>query len=266
MLKFKSRKKKDANNFDNSLYVFDEVEEKFNEYDSLSEISFDECFKFIYKTVNDMKDTLIIASFLRQIEVPIEKIKTAYSLSDEYVEKVISKFVPELRVKAYERIEEIPKEDNVFFPGFISNLEPLYTELIDRIDFLFEIRRNRNAIIKEFGNKYEGVLNNISFLVLLNYFSVKDAFVIALNLDIIDVDEEKMSEMYSFSEDYFNRLFSSSNIDYIKNLLVERVEKFKNIDLETSFFEYDRLIFEYQDLLDRICDTEKYLSYNKINR
>ena len=126
---FNFKKEKETNNIENTnnrnaYKEFKEEMQKFGEYDSSSEIPFDECFWFIYRNMKkDIKDTLIIASYLRQIEISLEEIKKVYSLDDKYIENLITNEIPALRVKAYKRLtEELPNEKVAFFPGFHKTL------------------------------------------------------------------------------------------------------------------------------------------------
>lgn len=266
MFSFKNMNQKDILENTPDKKPYQELQEelnKFDEYDSLSEIPYDECFMFMYRNIKNVKDTLIVASFLRQIEIPIEEIKKVYLVNDEYIENVISNLIPPLRVNAYKRLkEELPNQKVAFFPGWHNNFEPLYVELIDRIEYFFEVIRNQQKIKKELGNNEITlkVLNNASLLVLLNYFSVKEALIIASNLNLLDIDEDDIQKVYPFNEDYFMQLLSSNNTTYISELLNKRIEKLRNIEPETSFLDYYELAEEYEDLLSRINDTKQYLS------
>lgn len=269
---FNFKKKKEANNLENTdnrdaYKDFKEEMQKFGEYDSLSEVPFDECFWFIYRNMKkDIKDTLIIASYLRQIEVPLEEIKKVYSLDDEYIENLISNEIPSLRVKAYKRLkEELPNETVAFFPGFHNNFEPLYIELIDRIEYLFEVKKNQKKIRTDLGDNeiISSIISNPAVLVLLNYFSVKESLILASNLDLLSIDEDIIHQIYTFNENDFRNIFESVNITYIEDLLTKRIEKLNNIEMETSFFDYQELSDKYEDLLNRINDTKKYLSGTK---
>ena len=269
---FNFKKKKEANNLENTdnrdtYKEFKEEMQKFAEYDSLSEVPFDECFWFIYRNMKkDIKDTFIIASYLRQIEVPLEEIKKVYSLDDEYIENLINNEIPSLRVKAYKRLkEELPNETVAFFPGFHNNFEPLYIELIDRIEYLFEVKKNQRKIRTDLGDNeiISSIISNPAVLVLLNYFSVKGSLILASNLDLLSIDEDIIHQIYTFNEGDFRNIFESVNITYIEDLLTKRIEKLNNIEIETSFFDYQELSDQYEDLLNRINDTKKYLSGTK---
>lgn len=269
---FDFKKKKTVNNLEkteneNAYKNFQEEMQKFSEYDSLLELPFDECFNFIYRNMKkDIKDTLIIASYLRQIEVPLEEIKKVYSLDDRYIENLISNEIPALRVKAYNRLNnELPNGTVPFFPGLQNNFEPLYIEFIDRIDYLFEVKRNQNKLQNELGSTdvISSMLKNPSVLVLLNYFSVKESLIIASNLDLLNFDEDIIHQIYTFNESDFRNIFESISITYLEDLLTKRIEKLYNIQMETSFFDYQELLEYYEDLLNRIADTKKYLFGSK---
>ena len=137
--------------------------------------------------------------------------------------------------------------------------------MIDRIDYLFEVRRNQKKIRSKLSNNkiIDKIIDNSSLLLLLNYFSVQESLVIATNLDVLNVTEEDLQQVYTFNEDDFRRLFDSINISYIKDLLAKRIEKLKGIELETSFLDYEKLIEDYEDLLNRIDDTQKYFYSTK---
>ena len=53
-----------------------------------------------------MKDTMIVASYLNQISIPLEEIKMSYSINDEYIDNLINNIIPQLRVNAYKYIDE----------------------------------------------------------------------------------------------------------------------------------------------------------------
>ena len=267
MFVFKNKKEaKSLENTDNrnEYKEFKEEMQKFGEYDSLSELPYDVIFWFIYRNMKkDIKDTLIVASYLRQIEVPLEEIKKVYSLDDEYIENIIYNEIPSLRVKAYKRLkEELPNETVAFFPGFHNNFEPLYIELIDRIEYLFEVKRNQKKIRTDLGDNeiISSIINNPTVLVLLNYFSVKESLILASNLDLLSIDEDIIHQIYTFNENDFRKIFDSVNITNTEDLLTKRIEKLNNIEMKTSFIDYQELSDQYEDLLNRIDDTKKYLS------
>lgn len=240
-----------------------ELEEKFSEYDYFDlpgELTFDECFMFIYRNIKDLKDSLIIASTLRQIEPTVEDVMKAYSISEDYVNNVVNEIIPKLRVLSYKKLEELPNDKVAFFPDFHNNFEPLYKDLIDRIEYLFEVRRNIQKLFSELNEKkyYSSLINNSSFLFLLNYLSVKDGLIIATSLNIIDIDEEEVQDVYPHEPEYFENIFNT-NIAFIESSLSERITKLENIDIETSHFDYEGLCNQYKDLEQRINDTMDYL-------
>lgn len=240
-----------------------ELDEKFSEYDYFNldgELMTDECFSFIYRNIKDLKDSLIIASTLRQIEPTIEEVMEAYSVNEEYVNRIVSENIPQLRVLAYKRLEELPNEKVLFLHDFHNNFEPLYKDLIDRMDYLFEVKRNTQKLFSELNGSdfYSRLINNSSFLFLLNYLSVKDALIIAISLDIVDIDEEEVQNMYPHEAEYFENIFNK-NIALIKISLEERITKLENTELETSHFDYIGLCNQYKDLEQRINDTTDYL-------
>ena len=257
---------KNSNNNDILISVNDfkkEVEEKFSDYDYFDlsgELTFDECFMFIYRNIKNLKDSLIIASTLRQIEPTIDVVMEAYSVNEDYVNRVISEKIPQLRVLAYKRLEGLPNEEVAFFPGFHNNFEPLYKDLIDRIEYLFEVRRNNQKLFSELnGNDYYlRLANNNTFLFLLNYLSVKDALIIATSLDVVDIDDDEVQTMYPHNADYFENVFNN-NIALIRSSLSERITKLENTELEKSHFDYIGLCNRYKDLDQRIKDTIEYL-------
>lgn len=264
---FNFKKKKKSNNSENiiNINVYKEFKEemmKFGEYD-LSDVTSDERFWFIYRSMKkNIKNTLILASYLRQIEVPLEVIKKVYSLDDKYIENLIKSEVPLLRVNACKRLEELPNETVVFLPGVHNNFEPLYVELIDRIEYFLEIERNQNKLQKELANRNVifSILNNPSLLVLLNYFSVKESLIFASVLGILDIDEGVIQQIYSFDQNDFRMIFDSVNTEYIKDLLIKRIEKLRSIEIKVWSFDYDELADQYEDLLNKINDTKGFFT------
>lgn len=248
----------------NSKFVYkelrDELESKFPNYD-FGELAFDECFHFICRNSNNVKEAIIISSILRQIEPTVEDVKLAYSLDDEYINNISNKLLPELRVLANNYLDVPVNNDVTFFPGFKNDFNFIYIELINRIEYLFELKRNINLLLsdKTINNYVSQFINNKSLLFLLNYLSVKDSLIIASSLDIIDIDDDFIDSVYSFSdsdlEDIFDRYIYS-----IKDELYLRIKRLESIDIETSYFDYNSLCNEYKDLLERISDTLDYLN------
>lgn len=239
-----------------------ELEEKFPDSFGmdLGSLAIDECFMFLYHNIKNLKDTFIVASFLRQIEPIVEEVMVAYSVDREYVNKVISERIPGLRVQAYQKMEEPPKEVP-FFPGYYNNFKPLYRDLIERMDYLFEVRRNMQKLSHEVkGNSYLALYNNRAFLFLLNFLSVKEALIVAAALDTIEINYEEFPELQTFDDEYFKEVFNKVCTS-IKNDLLERIAILeKKDDMEISFFDYVSLCEEYKDLLQRVEDTIKYLN------
>ena len=263
-------KQNESNNEENNQMIsynsfVDEINEKFDNYDYFNlqnELSFDECFVFIYRYVKDVKDSLIIASILKQIEVSLEDIISTYSLEEEYVNKIISEKIPELRVALYKEIEELPNKKGLFGTDFnIEHYTPIYQELIDRIEYFFETKRNTNQILKVIKNEHQQskLINNPSFLFLLNYLSMKDSLIIASSLDIIDLEEDEISNIYPYDNQYVENILKEK-LNQIYDELSERIKKINSIEPETSYFEYEKLSTQYQDLLERIEDTLKYIN------
>lgn len=240
-----------------------ELDEKFSDYDYFDlsgELAFDECFMFIYRNIKDLKDTLIIAAILRQIEPTIDAVKDVYSLDGGYVNRVVSEKIPKLKVLVYKRLEELPNEKVAFFPGFHNNFEPLYKDLIDRMEYLFEVKRNTQKLFSEFSVSafYSRLTDNSSFLFLLNYLSVRDALIVAVSLDIVDISDEEIQSIYPYDSDYFETMFNK-NVAWIKSSLSDRIKKLEIMEPETSHFNYDGLCSQYKDLEQRINDTIDYL-------
>ena len=256
-------KVKDANS-DKKIAYKDFKDEilKFSAYDSTSRLLYDECFWFTYKSLKDIKSTFIILSYLRQIEAPIEEIKSIYGVDDNYIQNLVIHEMPLLRVKAYRRLQKIPKGITDFSKEWHPTLAPSLKELIDRLEYLIEVSKNQNKIKSELGDNIisQSILNNPSVLVLLNHFSLKDTLIISTNLDLLDVDEDVIYELYPFTESDFRELFKSSSIDDTTFVLNKRIKKLKAVKPNTSFFNYQELLDNYQDLLERITDTKEYLS------
>ena len=73
-----------------------------------------------------------------------------------------------------------------------------------------------------------------------------------------------LNQMYISNEEDFNKLLNSTRMEYIIELLTERINKLNNIEPNTSYLDYEELSFEYEELLESINDTKKYCSkYNK---
>lgn len=245
--------------------IITELDEKFGDYDYKdiqNELLFDECFIYIYHYLKNLKDSLIIASTLKQIEISLEDIITTYNLDEEYVNKLVANKLPELRVLLYKEIEDLPNKKGFFGTDFnIKHYGLLYQNLIDHIEYFFETKRNTNQILKVIKNEQHQLklINNPSFIFLLNYFSVKDSLIVASSLDIIDIDEDEISNMYDYDERYTENILNN-HLDEIYNDLKERIQKLNNLDQETNNFEYQKLSADYQDLLERIDDTLKYIN------
>lgn len=130
---------------------------------------------------------------------------------------------------------------------------------------MFEVKKNQKKIRTDLGDNeiISSIISNPAVLVLLNYFSVKESLILASNLDLLSIDEDIIHQIYTFNENDFRNIFESVNITYIEDLLTKRIEKLNNIEMETSFFDYQELSDKYEDLLNRINDTKKYLSGTK---
>ena len=148
-------------------------------------------------------------------------------------------------------------------PGLIIT----YSEFVERIEYIFEVNRNQKKIRKEITNVrlISNTINNPSILMLLNSFSVKETFIIAKNLGLVDETMvDILNQMYISNEEDFNKLLNSTRMEYIIELLTERINKLNNIEPNTSYLDYEELSFEYEELLESINDTKKYCSkYNK---
>lgn len=227
-------------------------------------LSDDEIFSFIYKTLDDMKKTMIISSYLKQIEIPIDIVKKVYSIDDYYINNLTNEILPSLKVAAYKYLkEEVPNISNPFFPDIKPKLEPVYEEFIDRIDYYNEIKRNRNKINNDnhLSLMKEELLNNPQVLLLLNAFDIKDTLIIASNLGIVNIYEDELHALYDFDENRFSDLLTGSNMLYIEETLRKRIEKLDNIPIEVNnYFDYEELSNEYNQLLDVIDDAKLHMS------
>ena len=256
-----SNKEQQQNNKKRLSYteLKNELNQNFPDFD-FSELAFNECFHFICKNTDNLKDAIIVSVILRQIEPTIKDIKLAYSVDNQYINNLINNKLPELKVLAYKRLKEIPNEQVAFFPGFYNNFEPLYIELISRIEYIFEVKRNVQKLLseKKINNYAPQLINNSSLLYLLNYLSVKDSLIVASLLDIIDLDEDTITNIYPFEDYYLEEIFDK-NISMIKSELYQRIQKLKNIEIETSYFDYNNLYNQYKDLYERINDTLDYI-------
>lgn len=240
-----------------------ELDDKFPDYNIMESFGFDECFSFMYRNIKDLQNTLIIAAVLRQIEVPIEEVAEAYGVTEEYVSNVIQEQIPRLRVLANQRLESLPNEEYAFFPGMRPNFEPLYKELIARMDYLFEVRRNTKKLLTEIPY-FPSLTRNSAFLFLLNYLPARDALIVASSLNILDLDEDAIQRLYPFDTEYFESVLNRC-VNLMRKELQERIGALEETELETSYFDYPELCSEYKDLLQRIDDTLAYLK-NKPKR
>ena len=269
MFNFKIKKDNNSDNKTQDIYKKYRIDKEetlnlFEDYVDLEINLGEELFLFMYKNILNIKDTMIVASYLRQVEVPLDEIKRVYFLSDEYINNIITNIVPELRVKANKMITEtIPNIPDSFGwnngPGFIL----IYSEFVDRIEYLFEVARNQKKIQNEINNEkiVNKIKNNSAILVLLNYFSLKESLIIAINLGLVDeFVSDEINKIYIFSEDDFNDLLNSSDIGLLKDLLLKRIDKLKSIEPETSYLDYKELGQEYENLLNAINDSKEYIS------
>ena len=224
----------------------------------------DEIFRFIYNTLDDMKKSVIVSSYLKQIDIPIKTVKEAYSIDDSYINSLTDEILPFLKVETYRYLkEEVPNIKYPFFPDIKPNLEPVYEEFIDRIDYYNEIKRNRNKINNDnhLSLMKEELLNNPQVLLLLNAFDIKDTLIIASNLGIVNIYEDELHALYDFDENRFSDLLTGSNMLYIEETLRKRIEKLDNIPIEVNnYFDYEELSNEYNQLLDVIDDAKLYMS------
>lgn len=265
MFIFKKKKNKKNNNIQDTFNKFRADEEEaiklFDDFSLRTDLS-DEIFLFMYRNILNMKDTMIVASYLRQVEVSLEEVQRVYSLSNEYINSVITNIVPELRVKANDMISEIiPNASKPYGWDNTAGLNLIYSEFVDRIEYIFEVDRNQKKIQNELNNDeiVNIIKNNSAILILLNYFSVRESLIIAFNLGLID--ELLVNDIIDISsEQNFNSLLSSSDMDLLKNLLIKRIKKLENIEPYTSYFEYEELTYEYENLLEAINDSKEYIS------
>ena len=94
---------------------------------------------------------------------------------------------------------------------------------------------------------------------------MKDSLLTALSLDIIDIEEDEISNLYHYEERYVENILKEK-LNQIYQELSERINKINNIEPETSFFSYEELATQYQDLLERIEDTLKYINNSSRKR
>lgn len=267
---FKKRKNISKNESDhkNLLYrdILNELETKFQNYD-FGELAFDECFGFICKNCSNMQEAIIISSMLRQIEPTVSDIKLVYNLDDHYIDNLIQNKLSELRVLAYNKLEIQPNNEVIFFPGFHNDFTSSYSDLITRIEYLFEVKRNTKALLKDkiINTCFPHIINNNSLLYLLNYLSIKDSLIVCSSLDIADIDEEVLSSVYSYEDSYLVDIFDRY-VYMIMNDLSQRIKKLEATEIETSYFDYNSLCNEYKDLYERINDTLDYLNIKNKTR
>lgn len=246
--------------------ILNELEIKFPNYD-FGELAFDECFGFICKNSNSKEEAIIISSILRQIEPTINEIKTVYNLDDQHIDNLTQNKLSELRVLAYNKLEILPNNEVFFFPGFHNDFTSSYSDLITRIEYLFEVKRNTKTLLKDkiINIYFSHLVDNNSLLFLLNYLSIKDALIVCSSLDIADIDDEILSSIYSYEDSYLMDIFDR-HIYLIMEDLSQRIQKLKSTQIETSYFDYNGLCCEYKDLYERINDTLDYLNNKRKKR
>ncbi len=243
----------------------EEIEEKFDGKINFDELVFND-FTFIYKIVKDLKSAFIIASYIKEINLDLNEIMEAYNLDIDYIDNVLSENLPKLRVEAYKRLKNAPNEKCIFPDIKIDNTKR-YKEFIDRIEYFFDIRRNTKKIFNEINDEEFAytLLTNKSFMFLLNYLSLKDALILSLNLNIVDMDEDTINKYFDYNDNDFENVFNKS-ITEIKTNLEKQIKKLdifikKNEeDVIEYYFDYYGLLNEYKDLLERINDTKDYLN------
>ena len=224
-----------------------------------------DCFYSIYHSIDDIKDIFIVNSALKQIPISLDVVKKVYNIDDSYIDDRINTIFPELKTKMNNNIKEHPQVPVLFFPGEFRNMAPFYSDIIMRIDLYLETKRNQNKLLKELkDNKmiYK-IFDNQQLLFLLNTFSVKDALIISSNLDLLDIDEDEVNNIYPHNDDYFADLFIGTNMAYVTDNLKDRISKISEMNIDNSLFDYQGLNEEYQDLEERINDTKEYLFSKK---
>ena len=280
MFNFIKKRKKDKEEYEifrqkfmKTRQDFNDIDEIFTKYFDLDEYNYDNnklssmladdnIIMFIYRTLDDMKKTMVVSSYLNQIDMPISIIKEGYSIDDNYVNELIDEILPALKVEVHKYITEVlPNIKNPFFPDYKPNFEPEFEELSDRIEYYIEVKRNRDKINNDnrLSSIKEELINNQQLLLLLNAFDTKDALIIASNLGIVSVNEDEVHGLYSFDENRFNDLLTGGNMAYIEEILIKRIEKLDNIPIERSYFDYRGLSNEYKQLLNEIENTKEYI-------
>ena len=226
------------------LQTRQELRENFGEYN----IGSSDGFLFIHRHLKDLQKTLIISSLIKEGDIPLDVVKDVYGLTDEYIDGVIDEEFPIIRAEAYRYLKNVaPKIKYAFFP-----------------DVETELRKNAKKIKKEFGNSIlSNILqNNISLLEFLNHFDVKDSLNIVSNLGLLNsLEDELIQKKYNFDENEFKELLDSKRMKYVESNLKEKINKFGHIEisLDDIYLDYDALIENYNDILERINQTKEYV-------
>ena len=243
------------------LQTRQELRENFGEYN----IGSSDGFLFIHRHLKDLQKTLIISSLIKEGDIPLDVVKDVYGLTDEYIDGVIDEEFPIIRAEAYRYLKNVaPKIKYAFFPDVETHEVAKFKELTDRMELISELRKNAKKIKKEFGNSIlSNILqNNISLLEFLNHFDVKDSLNIVSNLGLLNsLEDELIQGIYNFEENEFKELLDSKRMKYVESNLKEKINKFGHIEisLDDIYLDYDALIENYNDILERINQTKEYV-------
>ena len=221
-------------------------------------------FPNIYLIINNLKDSYIIGAYIREMDYTLEDIKKIYNLSDNYIEETIKNWLPLIRQDAYKKLDE-ELRFRKDYPEETSRNHSMYYEITERIEYFYELRRNRTKLKREVIDKdlINKLKDNSEFSFLLNMFSVKDSLILAYGLNLIDIDKDGLNKYVSYDEEYFNQLLSVNRSNII-NKLDERISKINDLgELNNSYFDYNELKSKYINMYNRIENTLNDLNNKK---
>ena len=244
----------------------DNDDERFDEYYNIINELGDDFYLFIYRSVGNLKDSLIVASFIREIDENVEDIQRIYKLDDKYVDEVLTNNLPIIRQKAYDDMEYDRTHAPMFFSDLKGYRQDYYKELTERIEYFFEIRRNNKKLEKEnFDKDLLKILKNSRELnYLLNFLSVKDSLLIAYELNLIDLGDYEISDIYDYEQEYIDTLLKEKSKNIIKDLEERIQDADKKNEKFYNDFDYGQLANMYIDIENRIEDTLDYFENKKM--
>ena len=198
-----------------------------------------------------LKDIMIVASYLHQIDLTLAEVMNAYGVSKNYVDSIIHNELPSIRVGINYAItileSERSKKNCEEVEIAIRHLE----DLNKRIDYCFEKRRSIKKIVGNIKDEetIDRLARNTHLLFLVNYLSVPEAIVF---LKVLSRGTNDKNEY-----DVFTKICCNKTTQ-IKEELESRVEYLQNVPEDASLFDYQKLLGEYKELL-------AVMNYSNIN-